>query len=125
MNAVQKLVEEKLEAAKAAGNTMEVVRWTNLLKEAGVLVESGLGIIDFMPFDGEERVRLTAKIRKGMKYAIVGGVKNAEGKLEFEVVAQSAKYRAANDRAESIAMEYGSPYAEVYAIEFKNELVAA
>lgn len=118
------VVEAKLAAAQAANNTHEAARWTALLKEAGLLVESGMGIVAFNPWEGD-RVELSVKIRKGMKYAIVGVFKDEAGKVAYEVAGQSSTYRAANNAAEKLVSGWGAQYEQSYAIEMKSELVAA
>lgn len=119
------VVEAKLEAAKAAGHRDEANRWTALLKEAGLLVESGNAYVRFESSKNEEEIILTVKRRKGMNYAIVGRYLDTDGKALYEVVGQSATYQAANKAADRAWSEFGAAYEYAFPMGLTNELVAA
>jgi hypothetical protein len=123
MNTLENLVLAKYEAA--AIGTSQRALLENLLKEAGLLVESNEVSITSTTTAYRTKEELNYSVsfkpRKNAKFAVIGIY--ADGTAE--VVRQSESYRKASDASYSIGSAYDCPFAQVVMHEIRKPLVAS
>ena len=123
MTKLEELVIAKYEAATINSTSRQI--YENLLKEAGLLVESDeitiKGTTSSYRTDGSIDYNVSFKARKNARFVVLGI--HADGTTE--VVRQSESYKAASDASYKIGADYSCPFVQVVMHEIRKPLIAA